>query len=148
MFQLSSSTTLFLKVFLPCLWLAFFGAFLITVILLDDPYIMGFPMIFFQVGLISFLLVGFIFFYFTTFKLKRVDADETHLYVSTYFRNFRYSFESVEKVKVTNYNLLHLATLTFFEAGSFGKKIVFILSQRNLKKFLESYPEKTALFEG
>ncbi len=147
MFQLSSSTTLALKIFLPCLWLAFFGAFLIAVLLLDDPYIMGFPMLFFRVGLTSFLLLGFVFFYFTTLKLKRVDANETHLFVSNYFKNFRYSFESIEKISVTDYSVLHLATLTLVEAGSLGKKMVFILSQRNLKRFLEVHPDKTALFE-
>jgi hypothetical protein len=146
MFQLSSNTTLFLKIFVPCTWLAFFGAFLMTTLLLDDPYIGGFPMIFFRVGLSFFLLLGFLFFYLTVFKLKRVDANEEFLYVSSYFKNFRYPYENIESIKIRDLGILHLATVRLAVAGTFGKKFPFIVSQRSLKKFIEAYPDKQTLF--
>lgn len=147
MFQLSSNATLFLKVFLPSIWLAFFGTFLMATCLIDDPYIGGFPIIFFRVGLAIFLLLGFAFFYITVFRLKRIDADEDFLYVSSYYSNYRYPYENVERVKIKDFGLMYLGIVTLKQAGSFGKKMYFLASTRSSKKFFEAYPALVPIFQ-
>jgi hypothetical protein len=147
MFQLSSSTTLFFKIFLPCIWLAFFGAFFVGVLLLDDAYIMGYSIDFFIIGLGSFLLMGFLFFYFTVFQLKRIDINEAFVFISSYYTNVKYPLIDMEKIKITDYGLFHLGQIQLKGTGIFGNKISFLSSQRNLKKYLESHPEQEAIIE-
>lgn len=146
MFQLSSSTTLFWKIFLPFFWSAFLGGFIIGSFLLDEPYMMGFPILFFRLFLIAILSICLIYFKYSTLSLKRIDANEEHVFVSSYFKNFRYSYESIEKIALKS-KKSNKATLTFVEAGSFGKEVSFLISIRNVKKFLEAYPEKWEIFD-
>lgn len=148
MYQLSSNTTLFFKIFLPSIWLAFFSSFLIGLLLLDEGFIGGYPIIFFRVGFALFLLLGFTFFYFTVFKLKRIDANEEHVYVSSYFKNFRYPYVDVEKINIRDLGMFSIGTLTLKGEGSLGKEMTFLVSTRNLKKYLSIMPEKADLFEG
>lgn len=147
MFQLSSSTTLFYKFFFPCIWLAFFSTFLVSVLILDDSNVGGFPIDLFAAGLSVFLILGFVFFYFTVFRLKRIDANGTDFFISSYFKNFKYPSSNVEKIKIRDLGIVVLGTLTLVAEGSFGRKIFFLMSERNVKKFLEAYPELEALFE-
>lgn len=147
MFQLSSSTTLFFKIFLPCIWLAFFGAFFVGVVLIDDVYIGGFPIGFFRMGLAFFLLLGFLTFYFTVFRLKRIDINEEFVFISSYFTNVKYPLIDIEKIKITDYGLFHLGKLQLKGTGIFGNKVSFLSSQRNLKKYLESHPEQEEIIE-
>lgn len=146
MFQLSSSTTLFWKIFLPFFWTAFLSGFLIGSFLLDEPYMMGFPILFFRLFLIAILSISLIYFKYSTLNLKRIDANEDHLFVSSYLKNYRYSYESIEKIALKSKNGKK-AILTFVEPSSFGKEILFLMSIRNVKKFLEMYPEKWEIFD-
>lgn len=148
MFQLSSSTTLFYKIFLPCIWLAFFSTFVLAVFMLDDDYIGGFPIEFFRIGLLMFLLLGFAFFWFTVFRLKRIDANESFFHVSNYFKNFKYPFTNIENIKVRDIGIVVIGTMTLVAEGSFGKKIYFLISRRNVQKYLAAFPEHNVLFEN
>jgi hypothetical protein len=147
MFQISSSTTLFFKIFLPCIWLAFFGTFLMGVLLLDDSYIGGFPIVFFRLGLGGFLLLGFFFFYFTVFKLKRIDINHEFVFISSYFTNVKYPIIDIDKIKVSDYGLFNLGKMTLKGKGIFGDSIPFLVSQRSLKKFITENPEQAGLME-
>ena len=146
MYQLSSGTTLFYKIFLPCIWLAFFSTFAMAVFLLDEDYVGGYSVVYYRVGLLLFLLCGFLFFRFTVFKLKRVDANETYFHISNYFKNFRYPIADIEYIQTRNIGIATVATLTLVAKGSFGKKIYFLLSERNAQKYLLEYPELRVLF--
>jgi hypothetical protein len=146
MFQLSSSTTLFWKIFLPCFWAAFLGGFIVGSFLLDEPYMLGFPILWFRLFLIAILSLSLMYFKYSTLDLKRIDANEEHLFVSSYFKNYRYSYESIEKIALKKKNGKR-AALTFVETSSFGKEIPFLMSIRNVKKFLEAYPEKWEIFD-
>jgi hypothetical protein len=146
MFQLSSGTTLFYKIFLPCIWLAFFGTFVLAVFMLEDDYIGGYPIEYFRIGLVLFFLLGFVFFWFTVFKLKRVDASDTHFHISNYFKNFRYPVADIESIRVRDIGIATVAKMTLLAEGSFGKKIYFLLSKRNVQKYLVAFPEGNGLF--
>ena len=146
MFQLSSGTTLFYKIFLPCIWLAFFSTFALAVFLLDEDYIGGYSIVYYRVGLILFLLLGFLFFQFTVFKLKRVDASDAFFHISNYFKNFRYPVADIESIRTKDIGIVTIASLTLVAKGTFGKKIYFLLSQRNAQKYISAHPEYRELF--
>jgi hypothetical protein len=142
MFQLSSNLTLFFKIFLPIFWLTFFGAILAAALfVVDDPYFLGFRIWNFRLGTAAFWLSGFALFYFTVFKLKRVDANEEFLYVNSYFKSVRYPFNNIEKIELSDYGVFNFGHITLVDKGSFGKTISFLRSGRGFRQFLEKYPD-------
>ncbi len=148
MIQLSSNSTLFFKIFVPVFWLTFFGALWgATVFSVDEPVFMGFRIASFRIGITIFWLVGLAIFYLTSYQLKRVDADHEYIYVSNYFKNFRYPYSNVEKIKTVDLGILDFGSITLVTKGNFGKKIRFIRSNKGFKKYLEMYPEVEQLLE-
>ena len=117
------------------------------VLLIDDAYIGGFQILFFRAGLAFFLLLGFLFFYFTVFRLKRIDINNEFVFISSYYTNVKYPIIDIDKIKVSDYGILHLGKMTLKGKGVFGDKISFIASQRSLKKFLTENPEQMSLVE-
>ncbi len=148
MFQLSSNSTLFFRIFLPIFWLTFFGAFmLVSIFVLDEPFVMGTRIANFRIGIVLFWLTGLVFFYFTSFKINRVDADEHFIYVSNYAKNFRYPYHNIEKITLSDYGILSMGKIELKEAGNFGKNIRFIRSHKGFKQFLEKFPNYEILVE-
>jgi hypothetical protein len=146
--QLSSNATLFFKIFLPTFWLTFFGAVCVaSIFVVEEPYFLGYKILQFRIGSVLFWLSGFALFYFTVFKLKRVDADDESLYVSSYFRNFRYPFTNIEKIVINEGNFLSFGYIHLLVAGSFGKKITFLASRKGLYDYLDKNPAAKAMFD-
>ncbi|MFM8495876.1 MAG: hypothetical protein ACKOEM_10190 [Planctomycetia bacterium] len=84
--------------------------------------------------------------WFTVFKLKRVDASDTHFHISNYFKNFRYPVADIESIRVRDIGIATVAKMTLLAEGSFGKKIYFLLSKRNVQKYLVAFQEGNGLF--
>lgn len=84
---------------------------------------------------LSFLLL-------TVMRLKRVDFAEDGIYVSNYFKTFRYKYEDIAKVRENNLGIFILGTIVLKEKGSFGKTIYLLISKIHFEAFLEKYPEK------
>ena len=132
---LSSNLTLMLKLFIPIFWIVFFGAFVLASFItnpIEAPQIANDE---FRLQSSLFVLGGLIFFALTFFRLKRVDADEENIYISNYFKTFKYSADSIESIVIYNHLILKAAHLKFKEKSSFGKKIIFIPFIINLKEF-------------
>jgi hypothetical protein len=94
--------------------------------------------IIFVAGFIVFLL----FIWLTVIRLKRVDFGDDGIYVSNYFKTFRYKYEDVSKIKENNLGLFILGTIELKDKGSFGKKIHLIISKIHYQDFLEKHPER------
>jgi len=139
--NISSNLTLLLKIFIPTFWITFFGAF--TIASLITPNLeLGFTSTFiFRIGLTIFVLIGTSILYFTFIQLKRVDMDDEFMYVSNYFKTYRYSYPSIEKIKERDFLLFHTIHVHFKEKGEFGKKIVFLSRSDKLNRFLRKHPE-------
>lgn len=142
--RISSSITLLLRLFVPVFWLVFFGAFSIAILFFSQENMPQFQTIGFRIGVIVFYLIGVLFLYFTFLKLKRVEVDQDFVYVTNYFKNFRYPYHNIESISVTNLLLFQLTTLRLKEKGSFGKKIHFLQSKI---KFIQAATEIPALRE-
>ena len=137
--RLSSNWTLMLKLFIPIFWTVFFGAFVVAAYTsnpIEAPQIAN-PS--FRLQSTIFVLVGIVFFALTFFRLKRVDADDKYIYISNYFKTYRYPADTIEKITIYNHLVLKAAHLRFKGKSSFGKKIIFIPFMENLKEFAEKH---------
>ena len=138
--QLSTSWTLALRIFLPTLWVAFFGTFFISVLFTDKSAIGSYPVGSLRLGLGIFIAIFLYVFWKTLFKIKRVDADKDYVYVTNYFKNVRYLHADIEKIETTKGILFNYASLFLKGQGTFGNQIVFLLSKKRLELFLLENP--------
>lgn len=130
MIRISSDWTLFYKFFLPVVWIVFFGI-VIGVLLITIK-----PAAAIVLGGIFFYLGGVTFLYFTLLRLKRVEGDDSHLYVTNYFKTFRYTFDSIAKITTADLLIFKIVTLHFAEKTSFGRRIYFIRRRRVWEEYL------------
>lgn len=145
--RISSSLTLFFRIFVPVFWVVFFGAFTIGLLVTSNlPVVLD--NLYFRIGLVLFYLTGLAFLYFTVLRLKRVEIDPDFVYVTNYLKTYRYPFHNIESVREINLFLFHVATIRFREKGSFGKKIHFLESRFKFKGALEEFVDLRIIFEN
>lgn len=141
MHRISSNLTLILKIFIPTLWMSFFGIFTAAVVLSKVGEFPLFNFLWFKLGLVAFFLAFTAFFYFTFMQLLRVELDKEFVYASNYFKTYRYPFHNVERMVEKDLGLFTLVKIHLKKPGKFGKKINFLLDEAMLKDFLEKNPE-------
>ena len=146
--RISSNFTLFLKIFLPTIWIAFFGAFTLAVLLSNVEQFPIFSFFYFKIGLAAFLLIGLGLLYFTVMQLRRVELDGEFIYASNYFKTYRYPFNNIEKITERDLGLFGLLKIYLKTPGKFGKKITFILDEAMLKDFFDKNPEVAGVFNS
>ena len=139
--QLSSSWTLGFRIFLPTFWLAFFGTFFLTTLFTDKNQIGQMSMNGLRWGLLAFIGIFLFIFWKTVLRLKRVDADKTHVYVTNYFKNVGYKHEDVEKIELSKGIIFNYGTLVLKGAGRFGKRILFLASRKRVEIFIAENPQ-------
>jgi hypothetical protein len=148
MHRISSNATLFLKIFLPTMWVVFFGLFTLVVWVAGVFSFGGVSASAFKLGFTVFFLVGTALLYFTFWQLKRVELDDLYVYASNYFKTYRYPYHNIEKITERDATLFHLVHIHLKTPGRFGKKITFLLDEAMWRDFLEKRPgvaEKLAL---
>lgn len=126
MTNLSSRFTVVLKFFLPTVWLILMGGLTLSVLLMKEINA-GIGM---KLSMIFMFVTGIIFLIFALFRLKRMDADPNHFYVTNYHKNLRYTYDSIEKASFIDLGYHKIMTLYLYEDGTFGKKLTFFLSKR------------------
>jgi len=142
MHRISSNWTLILKIFLPTAWITFFGLLTLAILLAGPGEL---PMgggsllkVLFTLGFLIFLT----FLYLTVMRLKRIDFADDGIYISNYFKSYRYQYIDVAKIEETNLGIFTLGTLTLHQKGSFGQKIYFLISQVHYQDFLNKHPDR------
>jgi hypothetical protein len=143
--RLSTNYTLFLKFFIPIFWLVFFGLFLLAMFTFGKDLAGFFQQPLFQIGAILFYLSGLALFYFTLLSIKRVEADEHFVYVTNYFKTFRYPWHNVASIEESSFLSFKTVTITLKEAGQFGPNIRFVASKRLYEGFWKEYRELEGL---
>lgn len=94
----------------------------------------------FKWGVLGFFLLGLVLIYFTFIQLLRVEMDKEFVYVTNFFKIYRYSYETISKIKVRDLWLFKMASIHFAQSGKFGKKATFIISRRRFAQFIEENP--------
>ncbi len=133
--RLSSNWTLVLKIFIPVFWLVFFGALTVAAFVSNPIEAPQFTTKGFKIEMLIVIISGFFFFFFTFFRLKRVDTDGENIFVSNYFKTYKYPAKNIEKIIIYNHLILKVAHLHFTGKSSFGKKILFVPLLDSLRKF-------------
>ncbi|HRF42163.1 MAG TPA: hypothetical protein PK198_25395 [Saprospiraceae bacterium] len=141
--RVSSNITLVLMVFVPIVWLTFFGALTITLWYYNLDYYGAIPGLALRLGLLLFMAASLLFFYLTCWRLKRVETDEHFIYVTNYIKHVRYPVHQVASVKKRNWGLFHTFTIRLKTPGSFGPKVTFIPSGRFFDEYIARHPEWT-----
>lgn len=138
--QVSTSATIFLKIFFPVFWMVFFTAFTFAVWQLDAGSFGGIPMGSFRIGMLVFLILGIGLLYWALMRIKRVEMDQDFVYVTNYFKNFKYPWHNIETIEERDFTIFRTIHLRLKEPGKFGKKITFVASRRKFNGFIKENP--------
>ena len=138
--RVSSQLTIFLRIALPTIWLT---TILSIVILLSwavrgKAGLFGNPFIW--IGLLLILGTGFAFIRLVLWKFYRVDMDSRHIYVSNYFKTYKYPFSEIESISDSKTLPGRVYLITLKAKGSFGRKIYFLAAQVLWQDFQKENP--------
>lgn len=139
--RVSTNLTLFYKFFIPTFWIVLFGSVTAMVFISPSPAYGDIPGGRFRLGLLLFFLSGVLMLFFTLMRLKRVEMDDLYVYVTNYFKTFRYPYHNIEQIQESKFFFLRLVTISLKEKGFFGQKITFVASNRLYQRFWDSQPE-------
>jgi len=140
--RVSSSLTIVLRIVLPTMWLA---AMLSLIVLLSYA-VSGRAQIFSHaiVWIILLILIGIsvAFIYFFLWRFYRIDMDRRFIYISDYFKTYKYPFHDIDSIKGVSLLPDRIFRITLKSKGSFGKSIYFLASQKLWKDFVKEHPEQ------
>lgn len=138
--QISSSWSLFWKLFFPTFYLVFFGlgnlVFWLSNLENYDQSELLIMKVFFGAG----FLLGLLLFYRTVWKIKRVDMDESFIYVSNYFKTARYAFDQIEKITEKQILGRRVVSVYLTGKGVFGHHFSFITDKVRYDHFFKNNP--------
>jgi len=140
--RISSQLTIILRIMLPTGWLTLI---LSIVILLGwtvrgKAGLMANPFIW--IGLLLILGTGFAFIKFILWRLYRIDMDERYLYVSNYFKTYKYELTDIESILDSKILPGRIFCIRLKSKGSFGKNIYFLASQVLWKDYIETHAKQ------
>lgn len=145
-YRVSSNLTMMLRLILPILWTVFFGSFAIAFFIADPA---DTPVLYNPIFKWGYLLCFFLFLLFlkvTFMRLLRVEFDEEYVYVSNYFKTYRYSFSDISDIKEDDWLLFKLIRIKLKEKAKFGKTIPFIAAKTRLNIYMKEHPEQFERF--
>ena len=138
--RVSSQLTIFLRIALPTIWLTTILSLivLLAVAVSGKAQVFSNPIV--LAGLVFVLATGIAFIYFFLWRFYRVDMDERFVYVSDYFKTYKYSFNDIESIKGSSWAPNRVFVIRLKSKGSFGKDILFLASQKLWNDFVNEHP--------
>ena len=128
---LSSTATLFWRVFVPIFGTVFLSGLLLTFIFIpEEELYLPFPILWGRLFLLALWLGWLLLMRRTLWRLKRVDASATHFFVTNYWITVRYPWVDVEKVAEKRRLGRRIVNVHLRAPGRFGQKISFLPSGR------------------
>ncbi|MCF8237536.1 MAG: hypothetical protein K9I85_05230 [Saprospiraceae bacterium] len=140
MYQLSSSATLILRLFIPTIWTVFFGSFTIVGWMTSEDFVGPFHSTIYRAVTTLFLVVGLILIRISFWRLHRIDADPGHLFVSNYFKTYKYPLAAMEQITIRHYGLFYLGRVELVLKGKLGRRIWFVPSRKRIEQFVRNNP--------
>ena len=138
--RVSSQFTIVLRIVIPTVW---FTTILSIVILLGWA-VRGkaglFANPFIWIGLLLILISGYALIKFFLWRFYRVDLDRQYVYVSNYFKTYRYPYSEIESIANSKTLPGRVFLITLKSKGSFGSKIYFLAAQILWQDFLKENP--------
>lgn len=140
--RISSSLTIVLRIVLPTVWLVTILSLvvLLSIAVSGRAQIFTNPIIW---GTLLFILgSGFAFIYFVLWRFYRVDMDLKSVYVTNYFKTYKYPFSDIQSIKGVSLLPERIFHMELKSKGSFGKHIYFLASQKLWQDFVEKHPRQ------
>ncbi len=140
---LSSNKTLFWRIFIPIFGTVFFVGMNTALLLISEENLyLSFPALWARLTAISLLLGWLYMIKNTLWRLKRVDTNETYLFVTNYWETVRYPWTDVLEVAETQRMGRRFVHFKLVAPGRFGQVISMlagsqydeVMEQFNLKK--------------
>lgn len=141
MHRVSSQLTLFLRIAVPTIWLS---AVLSLLVLLGlsvkgTAGLMANPLLW--TGLLVILATGLVIMKLVFWRYYRVDMDDRHLYITNYFRTYRYPLSEIESISNSTILPGRSFSIRLRSKGYFGQRIRFLASQGLWADYLAHHPE-------
>lgn len=141
--RVSSNLTLVLKVFVPTLWITFFGLMTVAVLFAGED-----NFFFAQTHIKLIFLVSFLVFlaliYFTVMRLLRVEFGEGVFTASNYFKTLQYTFDDIDDIIEYDMLIKKLVRIKMKGKTQYGSSIYFLASQPHYREYKQKH---RALFE-
>ncbi|MDX1684515.1 MAG: hypothetical protein R3275_04715 [Saprospiraceae bacterium] len=141
MIKLSSSITIFLKLFFPLFWLIFFGS-LTLAIWISTPAGLDYTRPYFKWLWTLIFLAWTAVLYFTVFKIKRVEGGHEGLHVSNYFKHIFIPLTDIRSFEETSFGPFLLVKVHFMRPTLFGRRIFFIASKARFSIFVRENADR------
>lgn len=133
---ISSTSTLFWRIFIPVFSTVILTGFLLAFWLIsEEDLYLSFPALYARLAITILWATWIFFLYRTLWRLKRIDADSVHLFVTDYWTTVRYPWTDVEKYTETQRLGRTIGHFHLKAAGRFGKTIS-ILPARHKKQWM------------
>ncbi len=125
--NLSSNLTLIFRVFLPVFGTVFISGLLLAFGLTDEEELYLSYSIWWPRALTALIWFGWLIFVWRVlWPLKRIDADDTHLFVTDYWTTVRYPWTDVESLQEFKLLRRPAIRMQLKAPGRFGQSIVFL----------------------
>ena len=140
--RVSSQLTIILRIALPTAWLALILS--ITILLgwtvRGTARLFAHPIIW--ISLLIILGTGFAFIKLVLWRLYRVDMDDRFLYLSNYFKTYKYELTDIESITDSKILPGRVFCIHLKSKGSFGKNIYFLASQSLWKDYVDTHQQQ------
>lgn len=141
MIRISSGLTLMLRIFLPVFYGVFMLTWTIATIKAGDEVSPLFASKIYQVAMVAFLAFGLLVIRLTVWRLKRMDISRDYIYVTDYFKTFRYSIDSIASIQMFSVAWLKFLKITLKEKGSLGNGFIVLIEHKIWDSYCAAHPE-------
>lgn len=143
--RVSSQLTILIRIAIPTVMVAT----ILSLLVLLGFAVQGRPQVFTNpvILIIVIFILGttVLFIRLILWKIFRIDMDENFIYVSNYFKTFKYPYADVESIRETSLMPGRVYMIRLKSKGSFGQNIYFLASQKLWTDFVSEHPH---LFEN
>lgn len=145
MIRISSGWTLLLKIFIPVFYIVFLIAIAFATIKAGDEVNPLFETWFYRIFIILIVISGILFFRYTTWRLKRLDASKDYFYITDYFKTFRYTLDSIESITPLRFLWFNFLKIELKEKGSLGKTMIVLIEEKIWNQYCTNHGEVNQL---
>jgi hypothetical protein len=146
--RVSSQLTIFLRIVVPTMWFTSIISllFLLSWAVTGISGVLSHPLMW--TGLLLIAVCGFALIRWILWRLYRVDMDDHAVYVSNYFKTYKYPVADIESIASSKILPGRIFIIHLISKGSFGQHIYFLASQALWKDYLLQHPQVREKLKG
>ena len=124
---LSSNMTLFWRIFVPFFGTVFLTGLMLAFLLIDEEDLyLPVPILWARIAVVVIWIAWLFLISRTIWRLKRVDADDTHIYVTNYWTTVRYPWQDIERYEEKKRLGRRIVNFKLRASGRFGDVVSFL----------------------